>query len=930
ELGLGGDFAILEEHAAQRERRRVLRQMFARGGAPLDGAQQDFIEAFKRATFGVEEKQLGRRLDGFLDDYAETYRAAPVVAAWGEPARIWPEGSPWLAAATARGAAAVALRGALPWETFNEKQCARWELFFAALPEWQPGATLPKPVAYVLNNALAAWPDLVELVVERRKVALPPAARDALRETVAGIVGAELQRRLEMTRGLCAVLRGYETAYHATVRRAGRLTFSDLQRLLQPDAGEGAPALAQGAAGDGRIAIDFRLDARFDHWLLDEFQDTSFGQWSVLRNLIDEAVQDPTGARSFFYVGDVKQAIFAWREGDPRLFREIFHHYNAAGGGVIAEEHLTRSWRSGPAVIAMVNRVFGADEAMRRLFPPGAAQAWSGEWREHESARPALGGYAELCRVEGEAGRFAATLEILGTTQALERGLSVAVLVQSNAVATELADFLRREGGMPAVAESDLRVATDNPLTCALLALLRVAAHPGDTLAWEHVRMTPLAAALAAEGLEAREAVTLQLLDELHTDGFELTVERWLRRLEPHLAPDDAFSRERGRQLAEAARRFDESGGREVAEFGEFAARHTVRDAETAGVVRVMTVHKAKGLGFDLVILPDLEGQRLAQRRDGLAVQRAADRTVEWVLDLPPKDLAECDATLRAHIEAAEADACYEKLCLLYVAMTRAKRAMYVVVEPAKPSSTSHNFPRLLTETLGETWSAGDPAWAEKLPPPPPAAETTAALAALPAREPRAARLLALTPSGLKRGIVRGAALFAAEAGSAAEFGSAVHAVFAGVEWWDDARAAAWRAARRAEGVPAAALAEAEACLRAPELAGVWRAPAGNAEVWREQAFEIVLDGAWVTGVIDRAIVERRADGRAVRATVFDFKTDRVAGDPAELARATQRHAPQLALYRRVVARLTGLPETAVRGELIFTAVWAKSGNAVG
>src|SRR5690606_22248156 len=105
----------------------------------------------------------------------------------------------------------------------------------------------------------------------------------------------------------------YEAVYHDAVRRAGKLTFGDVQRILQPDTG--APRLSGEDAGEGRLAIDYRLDGEIDHWLLDEFQDTSFGQWSVLRNLIDEAVQDPTGARSFFYVGDVKQAIFTWREG---------------------------------------------------------------------------------------------------------------------------------------------------------------------------------------------------------------------------------------------------------------------------------------------------------------------------------------------------------------------------------------------------------------------------------------------------------------------------------------------------------------------------------------------------------------------------------------------------------------------------------------
>ena len=64
------------------------------------------------------------------------------------------------------------------------------------------------------------------------------------------------------------------------------------------------------------VPVDYRLDGHFDHWLLDEFQDTSDLQWQVLANLIDEVLQDTSGKRSFFYVGDVKQAIYGWRAGN--------------------------------------------------------------------------------------------------------------------------------------------------------------------------------------------------------------------------------------------------------------------------------------------------------------------------------------------------------------------------------------------------------------------------------------------------------------------------------------------------------------------------------------------------------------------------------------------------------------------------------------
>ncbi len=914
ELGLAGDFEVLQEHGARLERRRVLRRMFAH--AASGGARQDFIEAFKRATFGAEEKQLGMRLDAFLDEHAEVFHAAPQAEGWGRAERIWPGGSTWLAVAekSKRDAAAQDLAAALPWSTFTDKQRTRWEDFFSMLAGWSPGAPLPKPVAYVVENAFKAWPALSEIMVERKKVPLPAAAGRALGSLVSGIVGAELARRLEITQGVFAVLRGYEEVYDSVVRRAGRLTFADVQRLLRPDSPDGARLLTREAAAEARLFIDWRLDAQIDHWLLDEFQDTSFGQWSVLRNLIDEAVQDPAAGRSFFYVGDVKQAIYAWREGDSRLFREIFDHYNGANPGMIVEERLDRSWRSVPPVIAMVNRVLGDTAALARLFPGDAATRWAREWRDHESAKPELGGYATLLHAEDRDGRFAETLRIIAETRALDRGLTVAVLVQKNSTAAELADFLRREGGLPAIAESDLHIGTDNPLTCALLALFRAAAHPGDRAAWEHVGMTPLRDILIQEQCTDADALTMRVLGEIHEVGYERTVEGWVDRLIPFLAEDDRFSRERGRQFSHAARLFDETGSRDVAEFVLFAERHTVRDAEGGAVVRVMTVHKAKGLGFDLVVLPDLEGTRLAARRRGLGVQRARDRTVEWVFDLPPETFFAQDEVLAGYVSAAEAEACYEELALLYVAMTRAKRAMYVVTEPVG-TSQSHNFARLLQETLGEEWSAGEERWYESI------GSTTAANVVeegiAMTTSPGVTRRPARTPSELKLGEVSGARLFAFEAGGGAvEFGRLVHQFLSEIEWAGGEDTQRMIARWRETG---AAGAEAAACVEASQLAAVWTKPvAPRVDLWRERAFEIVVDGVWITGVFDRVILSYDETGQPIAATIFDFKTDMVTGGLVETAR---KHAGQLSLYREAVAKLAGLPVRAVRGELVFTRI---------
>ena len=932
ELGLTGDFEVLQEHAAQVERRQVLQRMFVRAPGGLGAAQREFIEAFKRATFGAEEKQLANRLDGFLDEHQETFLAAPSAEVWGNPELIWPDGCEWLEPAGRKLAeVAESLREKLARRDLTEKQAARFAAFFSALPLWTAGGPLPRAIEYLLENTLAVWADVrrgsAEITVERKKVALGSAECADLAAIVTHVIGAEFARRLEITRGIHAVLRGYESVYHDAVRRSGRLTFGDVQRLLLPESG--GPVLAGGGEGDGRLLIDFRLDAQFDHWLLDEFQDTSFGQWSVLRNLIDEVVQDAAGTRSFFCVGDVKQAIYTWREGDPGLFHEIRDHYNQAAPGTIAEEHLVASWRSGPPIIGMVNAVFGRSDVLAELFPGSASENWNRDWRTHESARPALGGHAAWLYADDEAARFALTVQLIQEVSPIERGLECAVLVQSNATASALADYLRREGGIPAVAESDLHVATDNPLGAALLALVQAAAHPGDRFAQEHVAMTPLRAVLDAEGICTAAALTEQVLAQIHADGFERTMEWWLKRIEPRLAPDDAFSRERGRQFVAAAALFDGTGGRTVADFVAFMERHVVRDADVAGVVKVMTIHKAKGLGFDVVVLPDLEGQRIDQRREGLAVQRAADRAVEWVLDLPPKLFRDCDPNLAAHVRAAEMEACHEALALLYVAMTRAKRAMYLITK-TPGTSASRNYPKLLATALGHElsplvigkltcaggWAAGDGRWHEALK----VSDGQEVAQPRSLRVPedggefvRAPRRLARRPSAEQSGWLSATQALALDGSAAMEFGNHVHALLAEVEWRDAAAMAEW--SRR--GLPAVAVKEARACVESPHFADVWRREE-RAEVWRERAFEIVLDGAWIAGAFDRVVVRRDASGRAMAVKVFDFKTERMA-DQSGVGEAVRRHSGQLNLYRRVAAVLTGVPPGAVTCELIFT-----------
>jgi ATP-dependent helicase/nuclease subunit A len=285
-------------------------------------------------------------------------------------------------------------------------------------------------------------------------------------------------------------------------------------------------------------------------------------------------------------------------------------------------------------------------------------------------------------------------------------------------------------------------------------------------------------------------------------------------------------------------------------------------------------------------------------------------------------------------VAEAEAESAYEKLCLFYVAMTRAKQALYLFTKPVSEKSKSDNFPRLLTETLGTAgtdeaicvgnWSGvgayakGDGDWF--------AASKVSVAVEAGTMEPRGIEPLetglqvirhpARTPSGIKDGVVTGAVLFGENTWEAASFGTDVHAALAMVEWGGVSPEVlkAWQAAGWGEAV----VIEARACLESISVGKVF-APCAGAEVWRERAFEIVLEGAWISGVFDRVVLERDRAGRVIAATIYDFKTDRL--DVSEQARTVARYAGQLGIYRQAVARLTGLSEAQVGTALVLTAL---------
>lgn len=955
EFGLAGDFEILSDHLGAVERERVYRMVFQRSLPGLKtraegvGAQKEFLEAFRRATFGREEASIRSVLDQFVENQHEILLHAAREELWGNTKVIWPKGCRWLGVKVDLKAELARLFEVFSQEGISAEKWEFWEEFQDEALAHVPGSSLPRRMKALIGKLLAVWPQLeaeeCEVMVNRQPQVLGAEACEVLNAIVTHLVGAEISVRLERTQGVWQVLNLFEKNWSQQVRRRGKLTFQDMELILAGHefaADLPRPMLSQVPGEEERLRIDYRLDARYDHWLLDEFQDTNYVQWSVIENLIDEAVQDTSDERTLFQVGDVKQAIYAWRGGDTRLFHDVFSRYNAGTEPRIKARPLNVSWRSGHDVIDLVNRVFGCDAALVSLeLPREARTRW--QWREHTVAgiHTSLPGYAALLHPEPagekveEEDHFALVSGLLEEIQPVARGLSCAILVQANSTARALVDYLRAHSPsrIPVMCESEIAVATDNPLTLALLSLLKCAAHPADSLAWQHLRMTPFRSLFEAAEMTPGK-LAAEVLRQVFDDGFETTLRHWLGQLTQHGTPLDAFSHRRAEDFALAARLFDKGGSRDIDEFLAYAGRYTVREPDTRNAVQIMTIHKSKGLTFDCVLLPDLEGSSLRTVRRGIGVKRGKKRQVEWVFDLPPSDIVKQDPVLAKYRDEREAEAAYEELCKFYVALTRAKYANYLITAPRTSNSKSNNFIKLLEVTLGgakpeasnfggvaanivfeSATTATNRRWFETLPPKPePEIETTAVLAVTAEGRLRPQRR---TPSGSETSTVTAKQLFSRGGRFARAYGTLVHAYFEQIEWLDEMDQTTldklWAALPCAdETLRARARQEAMRCLESPVTRQILNRPSPQAECWREKRFEILLNDEWLSGTFDRVMIEPD------RATILDFKTDKVDAE-ADFTARVNGYRPQLLTYREVLSRMTGLRHEVIHCRLLFT-----------
>lgn len=648
ELGLNREVEVLDEAAEEREEAEVLGELATVLGSDLrvrDQLRRDLIGGEKQAAPADPLRAEVRELQE-----AERIWHEEPGAVWGGEQEIFPNGQPM------PGQVKEPAWENLPsgWEDLPER--------LREIVQASPGKKLTGKAERIIETLRELEAGQAELTFDRKSVTLAGDAARYAGSVARGYLKKLVDWRLGRTRR-----QGEYAARLAQVReqrraRAGRLRFADLPRIARDEVVR-VPILA------------YRLDGWFDHWLLDEFQDTSRSQWSALAPLVEEVWQDSEGRRTLFYVGDVKQAIYGWRGGDAGLFTEIAKGYE----GRLKDEQLGRSYRSGEKVLQAVEQVFRPEALSAAGVDEAVVAGWAQGWTGHTCSEPNRGqGHVEIRAAKGEE-IWDAVIETVKQSGVLEKGGTVGVLTRTNDLAHEGAELLAQTG-LPVTVEGKRAVVTEGPLGPACLLAVRLAVDPSDRLAAGGLGAGMLAKAMAG----GPERFAFRSLADFGSGGAEGMVRGWLTEAE---VGEDPFLEDLAEALVGAGRAFDRSGAGSVREFRRFLAEYQDPGATLRGAVQLMTMHKAKGLEFDLTLVVLEKGRGRSLKLDsakGPHLRAGQGRAGRWVMELPAQEVCEAVPELAAEMERVRRETMLANLCLHYVAMTRARRALVLVLPPAE------------------------------------------------------------------------------------------------------------------------------------------------------------------------------------------------------------------------------------------------------
>ncbi len=832
----------------------------------------------------------------------------------------------------------------------------------------------------ILSLREARWNDFISESGITKKIAaddlmysrkqLPQGLVDAYKPLIEHAAAEAIGKLVDQTHATYLMLEHYDREYRRLCKTHRGARFEDVTRLL-----------ADSNLAGHSAELAHRMSSSLRHLLIDEFQDTSVSQWQVMRP-VAKMVSETTGsAHSFFCVGDKKQAIYGWRGGSSALFDALIREI-----AELNSPSLATSFRSSPVVIEIVNRVFediAHNKIVLQSAPPAAD--WAGNFETHSSHNSDYPGYVRIMTapLKEEGGdqdnvcnSYAAQqIRILAEQSP---NFTIGVLVRKNKTVGDLISELGQlqvaaseEGGNPL---------SESPAVEILLSALTLADHPGDGPSRFHIVNSLLGLELGmANWNDDMLAVrtSLAIREHLMALGYGRVIRRWA-----DIVSTDCSERDKSRlsQLVDLAFEWESQQSLRPTDFVNLVRQRRVQDP-SASKIRVMTVHQAKGLEFDIVVLPELDEPLIGQSPAVVSGRPTPIDRIHLVTRYAGAELQTLlPAEFRQLFDNHRAASVRESLCVLYVAMTRAAHSLHIVLNPStskegKPLAT---FAGVLRSALGlegrlepelTLLEVGDPNWFEKEELRRRANSRTTSIVSTeskcandasvsinlaPQKAGRARGLMYMTPSGMEGGNrVSLTKLLEATPNVAFQRGTVLHALFESIEWLDksaptdenitailqiqnisDAQASEMRRLF-SEMISKPSIRQALSQSEYGQLLAPVAGPGSKFTVFRERRFAVETEVARtpdsrakksvLSGAFDRLVL-RYESGKLHSAEILDYKTDTQYKNPDQplvdfLKEKSEFYRPQLAAYGQAVSAMTGLPMHSIRARLLFVSL---------
>jgi ATP-dependent exoDNAse (exonuclease V) beta subunit len=456
--------------------------------------------------------------------------------------------------------------------------------------------------------------------------------------------------------------------------------------------------------------IYLRLGDRIYHYLIDEFQDTAPIQWQDMIPLLENALSQDG---SLFVVGDTKQAIYGFRNADYRIMRDLEKGDSRPFRSVeVKPEELGHNYRSGEKILEFTKEIFIENLPREEKYGPHGSLSGLTNFTQKPIDKQKGKGYVQIELVEKNEAEPPEKKKVQTLVQELKaRGYGysdIAILAFKNEQVVALSTWLN-EIGVPMIPFSELDI-RNRKIIGELLALLKFLDSPIDNLAFTtFIRGEIFKAKLERDGKQAELARLEEFLFEagqnkdnpLYITCKKEMAEIWTlyfetlfkivgyyplydlvtliyREFEIHsLFPKEEAALTR---LLETIMEFEGLGLNDLREFLAKAKDEASADAgwnievpSSTEAVRVMSIHKAKGLGFPVVILVLYYSR---SPNNSFYISEKEGRIKVYKIT---KEISEAEDTIRELYEETDSRNKVNELNTLYVAITRAKSELYLL-----------------------------------------------------------------------------------------------------------------------------------------------------------------------------------------------------------------------------------------------------------